>query len=197
MDLGAYALRSVVATGRSRISSSLAIRARPKLLEFAPSSHLMDILSHFDRLFGLSGAPYFKCSRNAEAPPTVTKGLRKLSFEDDSHDNNEKRPVDRRRYRNRCGDVRHPSGRGNAQARCDHHRRRVGWLRACCSTERRPSAPSPPPRGRSELRARSLPAQSYQCRCPGGHQTTSPARISTISSPSHCAHPTPVVTISV
>src|SRR5262249_5663226 len=36
-----------------------------------------------------------------------------------------------------------------------------------------------------------------QCFCPGGHQMTSPARISTTGSPSHCVHPQPAVTISV
>src|SRR5947208_13681103 len=36
-----------------------------------------------------------------------------------------------------------------------------------------------------------------QCLCPGGHQITSPARISTISSPSHCVQPQPKVTMSV
>src|SRR3954449_11730373 len=36
-----------------------------------------------------------------------------------------------------------------------------------------------------------------QCRCPGGHQITSPARISTIGSPSHWVQPHPEVTISV
>src|SRR6185312_389176 len=36
-----------------------------------------------------------------------------------------------------------------------------------------------------------------QCLCPGGHQMTSPARISTIDSPSHCVQPQPAVTIRV
>src|SRR6266581_4044232 len=36
-----------------------------------------------------------------------------------------------------------------------------------------------------------------QCLCPGGHQMTSPARISTTGSPSHCVQPQPAVTISV
>src|SRR4051812_32463652 len=36
-----------------------------------------------------------------------------------------------------------------------------------------------------------------QCLWPGGHQMTSPARISTISSPSHCVQPQPAVTIRV
>jgi hypothetical protein len=36
-----------------------------------------------------------------------------------------------------------------------------------------------------------------QCLCPGGHQITSPARISTIGSPSHCVHPQPAVTSKV
>src|ERR1700760_3649545 len=33
-----------------------------------------------------------------------------------------------------------------------------------------------------------------QCLWPGGHQITSPARISTIGSPSHCVQPQPAVT---
>src|SRR3954462_5163784 len=36
-----------------------------------------------------------------------------------------------------------------------------------------------------------------QCFWPGGHQITSPARISTIASPSHCVQPHPNVTMSV
>src|SRR5512144_1670458 len=36
-----------------------------------------------------------------------------------------------------------------------------------------------------------------QCFKLGGHQMTSPARISTIGSPSHCVQPTPEVTIKV
>src|ERR1700738_3419723 len=36
-----------------------------------------------------------------------------------------------------------------------------------------------------------------QCLWPGGHQITSPARISTMGSPSHCVQPQPDVTIKV
>src|SRR5947208_5312369 len=36
-----------------------------------------------------------------------------------------------------------------------------------------------------------------QCFSPGGNQTTSPGRISSIGPPSHCAQPTPEVTINV
>src|SRR6476469_8367297 len=36
-----------------------------------------------------------------------------------------------------------------------------------------------------------------QCLWPGGHQMTSPARISTRDSPSHCVQPQPAVTIKV
>ena len=36
-----------------------------------------------------------------------------------------------------------------------------------------------------------------QCLWFGGHQMTSPARISTICSPAHCVHPHPAVTINV
>src|SRR3954463_2948897 len=36
-----------------------------------------------------------------------------------------------------------------------------------------------------------------QCLWPGGHQITSPARISTLASPSHWVQPQPEVTISV
>src|SRR5262249_32837810 len=36
-----------------------------------------------------------------------------------------------------------------------------------------------------------------QCLWPGGHQMTSPARISTMASPSHCVQPQPAVTSRV
>src|SRR6202050_4878336 len=36
-----------------------------------------------------------------------------------------------------------------------------------------------------------------QCFLPGGHQTTSPGRISSLGSPQHCVQPHPEVTINV
>src|SRR4249919_2345715 len=36
-----------------------------------------------------------------------------------------------------------------------------------------------------------------QCRCPGGHQITSPAWISSTGPPSHCVHPQPAVTTRI
>src|SRR5579871_1850173 len=36
-----------------------------------------------------------------------------------------------------------------------------------------------------------------QCFLPGGHQTTSPGRITSFGSPQHCVHPHPEVTINV